>query len=396
MKKILSLVVTCLAATFLTTSIYAAPPYCDPWPGCKKGDSGEDPGLSTCTTVLLAHLGIVEPPDGPALGPCTDTLGGSCDIVRPNDTTPGWIMKENCETTWTLEIPADEPLLDGGNNTLELIAPWSGGRAGIVNLGGAARVSNLDILVQDVNVANGTAGTGKVEAAISFDPHVGTSGLPRMTSFNIRVMVGNNAQFYNAIEYASTTGLDEVPLFAGSVSGNEIFPNSYSNSGILVTNINTTDNITGDSDNASISDNRVHPSSNGCIGIQVGPWVERANIEGNDVTLGCVIGGVGIRILSTGVAHDGLPVGAPPEAFEAPLPASIVKNIVNINDGNFNVGIEISDSDIGKNQGNVITGDIADQPYSVSNSGDVPFPTKGKKKNTCNGTNIMDSTTICP
>jgi hypothetical protein len=247
-------------------------------------------------------------------------------------------------------------------------------------------------------VANGLCnGTGSLDAAISFDPHLeGGGGAPGARVTGVTITATNGAQFCNAIELKSAETRDDTPVDFARVSGSYIGRDSYSNFGIFVTNIKITDHDTQFHD-VAIIDNFVQPSAEGCVAIQVGPWIERADIEDNDIDVpGCDEsgGGVGISVLTTGVATvpdgSGPPNGA---VFDTPRPANIVGNIVNSDDGMIDVGIRIVNSAIGTNKGNTITG--VGVSYDVDNS-DVPFPTKGKKKNTCNGVLIEGPNELCP
>ena len=240
-------------------------------------------------------------------------------------------------------------------------------------------VRNLTIHVADSDVANGTCDdSSPVEAAISFDTLGLPSRVPGLAVTNVVVTADfdKGAQFCNAIEYVGDR-TQASPFFPGSVRDSKIGLNSYSNFGISVTNINTRDsNTAGEGGNVAIVGNRVY-SSSGCVGIQVGPWVERAEIEFNDIDVGCDgSGGVGISIDTTGVAG-----GSGTEEFKMPLPANLVGNTVDVR-GSATVGVSIVDSAIGKNEGNAIIGDDGEDPYLCDNSGTVSFPTKGKKKNT--------------
>jgi hypothetical protein len=374
----------------------AAPPdRCDPWPGCKDNGAGDPPGLSTCNEVFI-----------PGADSCygLDPPGSECVVTRSTDNTPGWFFTEDCVTSSTLVVPYSDPILGGRGHTLELVygaSGWQGGRAGITNEGSIARVADLTIRVTDSNVANGSCvDSGIVQTAISLDPHIsGTdSGVPRMASANLVITTRpspddppSDAQFCNGIEYGSDA-FDIpiiVPMFVGGISGNTIDDDSFSNAAIVTRYINATDNITGDSDQVTISDNTIHYSSNACVGVSVGPRVERIHLNDNTVDSpgGCG-GGTGIAITDSGVGGGN---------FLAPLPIRIEGNVVDTTLPGADIGISIENSAVERNQGNTLTGD--DNPgveedvpyYTCGNVGSVPFPTNGKKKNTFNGSEIADS-----
>jgi len=399
-KNLTVLFAVAVMAVEFATPTYAKPPgACAPWPGCKDEGSGEPPGLSTCNMEYATGGTCMSLKDPTA----------ECVLVRFTDNTPGWRFTDDCQTYEPLVISPPDHILDGNLYKL-LLAPksdpvlgWTGGRAAIINSGGRAVVKNLTIHVAEPAVADGSCdGNGSpVEAGISFDPHphFGDVGVPGMLVDNVEITVGDTngekAQFCNAIEIISQDNPPIQDSIHGSrVLGTVIGHKSYSNIGILVTNFNANDTHTNTHRDFGMENNRVHYSENGCVGIQVGPWVERANIQGNDVEapggLGCASTGVGISVLTTGVGNN---------KFLSPAPANIVGNTVDMR-GAASVGISIVDSAIDKNEGNAIIGDPGDVPYCVTKSGDVPFPTNGKKKNTFtfNGDTInidIDSVTTC-
>jgi hypothetical protein len=391
----LPIYIAVLSLGLATTNSAAPPGSCEPWPQCKDEGAGDPPGLSTCNAVFsTTECWALDDP------------GTNCVVSRAQDNTPGWFFTQDCQTATTLIVPYSDPLLGGQGYTLKLVGEegsgdWLGGRAAIVNEGAIARVANLTIMVNDENVADGTCiGANVVETAVSLDPHIaGTdSGVPRMNSANLTVTTRNpdgslsDAQFCNGLEYASTSDdmPIEVPMFAGGITDNTIDEESYSNIGVVARFINTTDNVTGDSDHVSISGNTIDYSSSGCAGIRIAT-VERAAIGENTVYApGCGgTGGVGIDIedTGTGTAH--------PDFFTAE-PIEFKKNIVitTLSTGS-DVGISIVGSAVEKNEGNTLSGDGTDTAYFTCDSGDVPFPTNGKKKNTFNGTTV-ESAEECP
>ena len=372
--------------------------YCFPWPACKDGAQG--PGLSTCNAVYggstCFRLNTTE----------------DCPLVRFNDTTPGWNLMEDCQTSETLVIPVSDPYLHGNGHRLQLVSPWQGGRAAIVNGGGAASVRTLTIVVSDMSIANGSCvglvgedestKYGLVATAISLNPHRGTAQNPRMMAIDNYVTTLNQsgtpaAQFCNAIEYGSNDlgplGTETSPLFVGGILRNIIETGSYSQFGVLTQYVNTGDQAV-DRD-VFVEGNWIGYSANGCAGIKVGPNAEKAGVRDNTVAapFGCAADGVGIDIEFAGIRSHPL--------FLDDIPITVEKNFVDTTMAGATIAIRIANSAIGKNEGNIITCSTGDQTYALSNNVDATrnglFPRKRKTKNTLSdGTLIATSLFSCP
>lgn len=371
---------------------------CFPWPACKDGSQG--PGLSTCNAVYggstCFQLNTTE----------------DCPLVRFNDTTPGWNFMEDCQTSETLVIPVSDPHLHGNGHKLHLVSPWQGGRAAIVNGGGAAIVRTLTIVVSDMSIANGscvglvgedeTTTYGLVAAAISLNPHRGTAQIPRMMAIDNYVTTLDQfgiptAQFCNAIEYGSNDqgpiGTETSPLFVGGMLRNIIETGSYSQFGVLTQYVNTGDQSV-DRD-VFVEGNWIGYSANGCAGIKVGPNAEKAGVRDNMVAapFGCAADGVGIDIEFSGTRSHPL--------FLDDQPITVEKNFIDTTMDGATIAIRIANSAIGKNEGNIITCSTGDQTYALSNNDDATrhglFPSKRKTKNTLSdGTLIATSPFLCP
>ena len=271
-------------------------PSCEPWPGCKEDPQDPDGGLFTCEEIYGSSS-------------CKNLTGGDCMVSRGNDNTPGVTFVDNCSTQHTLVVPVDDVAMFGGGFELHLVGRWKGGRAAIVNAGGTARVDGLTIVAHGAGpnsddpptVADGTChgivgedpGTGAgsyatVSAAVSLNPHRGTTNLPRMTVANLHISslddegMDSGARFCNAIEYAShdgNVGSAMSPLVVGGMEGNVVDENSYSQFGLFTRYVNTGD---GDA-HVGISDNTIGYSEIGCAAIKAGPWVEKLSVHDNIV-----------------------------------------------------------------------------------------------------------------
>jgi hypothetical protein len=221
---------------------------------------------------------------------------------------------------------------------------------------------------------------------VSLDPgRTANPELPRIAAAFLEVSVSSGAKFCNALEYVGSNPYDRFPYFSGGISQNVIKAGAYANAAIRVANINNTDNLSGkDYDAASVGDNVIEYSADGCVGILYED-VERAHIEGNTVTppgaaAGCEGPGIGISIIRTGVSSDSF-------QFDEPRPVNLTDNVVTDLVGA--IGVRIIDSDVDPNAKNQFSGDPGDLPYSITGDGTTDFPTKGKARNLCNGEPIL-------
>lgn len=350
------------------------------------GGSGEQ---VTCDAIYYG--GSNDPATVPQYCSAADGSGGHCMLDPPNDNTPGWSMSQDCQINSTLVVPPEFPFLSGrGVHTLYLgddVIGWlpGGGDAGIRNGTSSIRVADMSIFGRAGTVTGCAAdGDDGVSTAVRLNPDLpgdAGPGLPRMSVANLTIRTEYaETRFCNAIEYAGTDGEIATPYFAGGASGNVIESDAYERYGILLSAINTTDNVTGDYDVASISENDIQSSDVGDAAIMVQD-VERANLANN--TLHAPRDGVGLHILRTGTADADSSLGD----FLESRPIVLEKNSVDVSNGTA-TGFVIDTSRVNTNRGNNVDGsglsyEVVNPPSDDTEG--VEFPTTGKRINTCNG-----------
>lgn len=369
-------------------------------PHCPGDPTGGGTG-EQATCDYLYYAGSPDPTSEPQYCRAADGSGKHCLLDPPNDNAPGWSVASDCEINATLVIPPDYPLLSGGGNNTLFIG-WSAGEvwrgegrdAAITNGASSIRIAGFTIEGRSGVV---DCGAGPVVTAVRLNPDLpGDAGpaLPRMAAANLTIQTEGSARFCNAIEYAGTDRLITTPYFAGGVADNTIEANAYAQHGILLRNINTTDNVTGDYDVAMVHGNDVGGSSGASAAILVQD-VERASISGNTVV--APDGGVGIHIVRTGTVDSEGESTAGDDYLES-RPIVLEKNSVDLSSGG-TTGFAIDTSRVGVNRGNNVDG--SGLSYLITNEptdsvGSIEFPTKGKRANTCNGvTLISDSGQEC-
>ncbi|MFQ5983640.1 MAG: hypothetical protein ACE5KS_09730, partial [Woeseiaceae bacterium] len=380
---------------------------CAPWPGCKEDPQNPGGGLRTCNEIYGASSCYLYDPLNP-------TSTEECLVSRGNDNSPGFTFFQNCKTSETLVVPADEPLMAADDGVeLHLVGPWFGGRSAIVNGGRTARIVGFTIVAHGAGpnpgdppsvadgACHGTVGEdptqfqyGSVSAAVTLIPHLGVQGPPDMTATRLHITTTHGARFCNVLESASNeTDLiarttDTSDLAAGSILDNVIDDDSYSQYGALAQYVNLND---GDA-NVGMSNNIIGYSQFGCAAIKVGPWVEKTGIENNVIVTpgggdgGAPCAGDGVSIE---VEDSGIPDG-PSNLFHDDAPVRVNKNLVDTTQAGATTGIKVTGSAVGQNEGNEITCDAGDSTYDLGvnvtdNTQFGLFPTKGKRKNTAIG-----------
>lgn len=396
--------------------------FCFPWPDCKGHPQGED--ISTCNATYFGYPEPGEPDYDPNdIGPCRSLSGGECVVVPHADPTPGMKLFGPCTISETLVVPAALPFFNGEGFSLTLVTGpsgfWEGGRAAIMNESRGVKVSDVTIIVDDANIADGscaatTTGNGdlddapgvaysKVAAAVALNPYrdtgTGTGPRPGASEITVRGNKENGAKFCNGLELGGATVdslmSDDTGFRVSGFGQSIIEPDSFSQHGIVFQNIDYRD----DPDLGGLADNQVYVSAGACAAIKVGPHVERGNLSNNTVYApgGCFGSpGVGIDIESSGVAFDD---GAG-NVLEDEVPIEIVGNTV-YTTGTATVAIRIDGTAVSKNESNTFVCDAgavpADVTYQVSDpQSDIRFAANGKKVNVANGQVLTETNQDCP
>lgn len=246
---------------------------------CGGSGSGE-PETATCNEIFNLVPGACWELGAP---------GTDCVFERFGDNTPGWVATMDCQTSTTLTLPVDNPILSGNGHQMALVGPWTGGTTGFTNSQGKGRIVDFLISTSNSLIANGCS--GPLLSAVRLDPDLPDAGVPRLTAAGLTISTSGGASFCNAIEYVGSTGAIRVPQFMGGVGDNNIDVGAFELAGIWVNNINATDNVSGkDADKIVVRANRIgidnpdgDPEAYCSTGIIVGPDVERAIVQDNEI-----------------------------------------------------------------------------------------------------------------
>ena len=322
-------------------------------------------------------------------GTCTEEGGSGDCLLTPILATPtGMEFTQHCDTRAMLKIPSGFSILHGEGFRLNLVAPWSGDYAGISHSQGGVRIAEFVVRATDPAVAGGCGLAGGVQTAILIDPDQPFVGLPRPQAEQNVIVTGNGARFCNAIENVGSDPSIRVPRFAGGIVANTIMPDSYEHAGIRVANQNLTDNVTGDYDVVHTDANIVHATSSPCaVGILIGPAVERASVDENEVhaSNGDATCGetAGIVVMDAGRNQES-PLGLAYDFLEA-RPVEVSRNVIYT--GGWASGGVAFDADTSAvaERNAVSAGHADDFGFCLETGSEVDIPTKRNFRNSFTG-----------
>ncbi len=281
---------------------YAEPPACK---GHKKNDDGCDGSgggggggagdIQTCDEVFGATSGPI--------GSCTCTF--KVQVKESSSGTPpqfAYTLQDNCQTDTMLVVPVYGSIL-GTGFTLDAVNGAAGfsGEAVVTNEGFRAVIQDLTINI-DNDAANGCNGTLQAGILYSID---NTTPPEDPLHPAVRLLVQRNiiksqvgTSVCRGIE-ATRTPTDNVFIDRFTrVNGNEIWPSSYAETGILVRGFGPSDS-TGSEITAS-KNNVARGLGGGTTAMQIGPAsADAVSLRTNVLAAGP--DGAGLAIFGAGV-----------------------------------------------------------------------------------------------
>ena len=307
-------------------------------PECDGGGGGGGGGaVQTCEEVFGATSGPI--------GLCTCSF----DVQTKNTTTStppsfAYTLQGDCETDTMLVVPVFGSLL-GTGFTLTAVDGAAGfsGSAVLTNEGYRAVIQNLTV---NIDTVAASACAGSLQAGILYSI---TNGTPPIDPLHpaVRLEVRNNVIKSEAGSGAVCRGIEatrtaDPAAFVDRfirVNGNEIWPDSYAETGILVRGFGPSD-ATGSEITAS-SNTVLQGTGGSATAMQIGPATANTVVMQKNL-LAAAPGGAGLAVFGEASAPD--------------LEISVVRN--SVTGGMFGIVVDgnVAASDI---TGNSLTGDPA-------------------------------------